>query len=182
MSWSRISAGDVQAQAWANGGGRTRELLAWPHAHDWALRVSVAEINASGPFSGFEGVQRWLAVVRGKGLRLFDWEQRSGDELLTFDGHLAPDCELIAGPCKVFNLMHRRSRGQLNVEPATHALVPRSAWVGLFSVAGGLLEHGARAMPVAPMSLAWCEQPAPQSCVFTGEGAGWWITWDAEPA
>ena len=46
---------------------------------------------------------------------------------------------------------------------------------------GGLLEHGARAMPLRPMSLAWCESPASQSCVFNGgeagEGQAWWMQW-----
>jgi hypothetical protein len=177
MSWSRISVNDIVPQAWRNGGGQTRELMAWPHAHDWAVRVSVAQVEASGPFSAFEGVQRWLGVLRGKGLRLFDWAQFPGDELLSFDGHLAPESELIDGPCQVLNLMHRRAKGVLSVEVASHALVPRCDWVGLFTVSGGLLEHGARAMPIAPMTLAWCEEPALQSCVFTGDGACWWICW-----
>ncbi|HEU6455884.1 MAG TPA: HutD family protein, partial [Roseateles sp.] len=53
MSWSKVSAADVQPQAWKNQGGTTRELLAWPHAHDWALRVSVARVDRNGPFSAF---------------------------------------------------------------------------------------------------------------------------------
>jgi len=28
-----------------------------------------------------------------------------------------------------------------------------------------------------PLSLAWCETPAAQSCVFSGEGAAWWMSW-----
>lgn len=175
MSWSRISAADVQAQAWKNGGGTTRELLAWPHAHDWALRISVAGVECDGPFSSFPGVQRWLAVVEGEGLRLFDWPQRVGDEPLHFDGGLAPDAELIKGGCTVFNAMQRR--GRLVLAPASQGLLPRTPWVGLFTVQGGLLEHGHRAMPLAPQTLAWCEAPAAQSCVFTGEGAAWWLSW-----
>jgi hypothetical protein len=180
MSWSRISAADVAARAWANGGGTTKELLAWPHSNDWALRVSVAEVGSNGPFSSFPGVRRWLGVLRGKGLRVFDWVQRPGDELLAFDGALAPDCEMVAGPCTVVNFMHRSARGVFSVEDAHHAFLPgvsESAWVGLFTAEGGLLEHGARAMPVAPRTLAWCEAPAAQSCLFTGEGAAWWLSW-----
>ena len=48
-----VALADVPAQAWRNGGGTMRELLAWPDASDWQLRVSVAEIEADGPFSAF---------------------------------------------------------------------------------------------------------------------------------
>ncbi|MDT9001547.1 HutD family protein [Paucibacter sp. APW11] len=180
MSWSIISAENVAPQAWRNGGGQTRELLAWPHAHDWVLRVSVADIEADGPFSVFEGVDRWFAVLQGEGVRLYDYELRVGDELLHFDGKLAPDCELLGGTTRDFNLMHRRGKGTLRVQPATHALLPQAGqaqWIGLFTAKGGLLEHGARAMPLRPLSLAWCEAPAAQSCIFEGEGAAWWMEW-----
>jgi len=180
MSWSIISADEVTPQPWRNGGGQTRELLAWPHSNDWALRISVADIAASGPFSKFEGVDRWFAVLQGEGVRLYEYELRVGDELLHFDGALAPDCELIGGMTRDFNLMHRRGRGVMKVQPAAHALLPGAGaarWVGLFSAQGGLLEHGARAMPLRPLSLAWCETPAAQSCVFSGEGAAWWMSW-----
>jgi environmental stress-induced protein Ves len=127
MSWSKVSAADVQPQAWKNKGGTTRELLAWPHAHDWALRISVACVERDGPFSAFPGVHRWLAVIGGAGLRLFDWPQSLGDEPLRFDGGLAPDAELIKGETDVFNVMERR--GNLEVEAASHVLLPRTPWV-----------------------------------------------------
>ena len=43
------------AQPWRNGGGITRELLAWPVASDqWALRVSVAQIASIWSSSSIE--------------------------------------------------------------------------------------------------------------------------------
>ncbi|MCV2365115.1 HutD family protein [Paucibacter sp. DJ1R-11] len=180
MSWSVISAEDLAPQAWKNGGGQTRELLAWPNPSDWIVRLSVADIERDGPFSAFEGIQRWFAVLRGDGVRLYEYELRVGDELLSFDGALAPDCELIGGATRDFNLMHRRSRGRLIVQPADHPFLPEagnSRWLGLFTAGGGLLSHGARAMPLRPLSLAWCESPARQSCIFDGEGAAWWMAW-----
>lgn len=178
MSWSKVCATDVQPQPWKNQGGTTRELLAWPHAHDWALRVSVARVEKDGPFSAYPGVHRWLAVIAGAGLRLFDWPQSVGDEPLRFEGGLAPAAELIKGGCDVLNVMERR--GNLEVESAHQVLLPRSRWVGLFTVDGGLLEHGHRVMPLAPLTLAWCEDPVAQSCLFTGEGHAWWLTWSDE--
>ena len=57
-------------QPWRNGGGVTRELLAWPDGGDWRVRVSVADIDADGPFSAFPGVERWFAVLEGAGVAL----------------------------------------------------------------------------------------------------------------
>ena len=175
MSWSIISADAVQPQPWRNKGGWTRELLAWPHANDWALRISVADIEADGPFSKFEGVDRWFAVLQGGGVRLWDYELLKGDDLL--HGALAPDCELIAGQTRDFNLMHRRGSGRMQVDAASLPLQPQGRWVGLFSAEGGVLRHGGRSMALAPMSLAWCEQPTPQPCEFEGRGAAWWMQW-----
>ena len=62
MSFQCIAQADVMPQAWRNGGGQTRELLAWPHGADWSVRISLADIEADGPFSPFPGVQRWFAV------------------------------------------------------------------------------------------------------------------------
>ena len=44
----RIDANAVAPQPWRNGGGRTRELLAWPDAQAWSVRISLAEIEAEG--------------------------------------------------------------------------------------------------------------------------------------
>ncbi|MBB2484344.1 HutD family protein [Mitsuaria sp. WAJ17] len=184
MSWSILCADDVNPQRWKNNGGWTRELLAWPHAADWILRLSVADIEADGPFSTFEGVDRWFAVLRGEGVCLYDYELRPGDELLHFDGALGPDCTLLGGLTRDFNLMHRRGRGRMSVTPASEALEPVGHWVGMFTGHGGVLEHGGRAMALRPMSLAWCESPVAQRCVFkggrSGEGQAWWMQWSDE--
>lgn len=70
MTWQLISLADVPPSPWKNGGGVTRELAVWPGAADWRWRLSVAEVASDGPFSNFEGVQRWLAVLSGTRLRV----------------------------------------------------------------------------------------------------------------
>ena len=65
-----VALADTPPVPWRNGGGLTRELLAWPDGGDWAVRVSVAEIEADGPFSTFPGVERWFAVLEGGGVAL----------------------------------------------------------------------------------------------------------------
>ena len=67
---ARVRLADCPPQPWRNGGGVTRELLAWPQAADWRLRVSVADIERDGPFSPFPGVDRWFAVIEGDGVEL----------------------------------------------------------------------------------------------------------------
>ena len=57
-----IAAASVAATPWRNGGGRTRELLVWPSAQDWRLRLSLADIEHDGPFSAFPRITRWFAV------------------------------------------------------------------------------------------------------------------------
>ena len=168
MTWHVVTAQDVAPQRWRNGGGWTRELLAWP-TDDWVVRLSVADIEADGPFSAFDGVQRWFGVLRGEGVRLLGGELRVGSGLLSFDGALAPDCQLIDGPTRDFNLMHRRGPGQMQVgEPSRKP----ADWVGLFTAEGGVL-NGNIILP--PFSLAWAEAPTDQKF----DGRGWWMIWSA---
>ena len=88
-----VRADSVAPQAWRNGGGQTRELLAWPAGGDWKLRISRADIDADGPFSAFPQVQRWFTVLRGAGvvLKFADFERtlKIGDAPLHFDGAAA---------------------------------------------------------------------------------------------
>jgi environmental stress-induced protein Ves len=120
---------------WRNGGGRTRELLAWPTPQDWLVRVSVAEIEADGPFSAFDGVDRCFAVLGGAGVVLSlprgEVRLHAGDPALAFPGEAAPLCRLIAGPTRDLNLMTRRSagRGSMQREP----VAGRTCWRGLFA-------------------------------------------------
>jgi environmental stress-induced protein Ves len=70
MGWHIIHVTDVAPTPWRNGGGVTRQLAVWPAQGEWAWRMSVAEVDRSGPFSRFEGIERWLAVLQGNGVQL----------------------------------------------------------------------------------------------------------------
>ena len=80
--------------------------------------MSVAEVTASGPFSRFEGITRWFAVLKGDGVALTvrtpsdsddagDCEHRlsATDPALCFDGGASTHCALLGGPTQDFNLM-----------------------------------------------------------------------------
>jgi environmental stress-induced protein Ves len=188
MTWNVVTADEVAPQRWRNNGGWTRELLAWPSAETWCLRISVAEIEQSGAFSSFPGVNRWFGVLNGDGVRLLGNTLRAGAPLFAFDGDLAPECELLNGPTRDFNLMHRRGHGRLEVMACTGAL-PRgetSRWIGLFTLHGGQLACGSEDIALEPMSLAWREIPATESVSFLQDhcstrlastASAWWILW-----
>jgi len=180
MSWSIVSVKNVMRQRWKNGGGWTRELLAWPTPSDWILRVSIADIEVDGPFSSFPGIDRWLGVISGNGLCLYEYEVRPGDELLHFDGGLGPECVLINGPTRDFNLMHRRGAGRVQVQDASEPCALNGELLMLFTAGGGVMKHGGRKHKLELLSLAWCMQAAGQSLSFTGKGPAWWICWSAE--
>ena len=76
-----------QAQPWRNGGGTTHEI--WRDADDYALRVSCAEVTASGPFSQFPGFRRWTFLLGPAPIRLGDHELVKPGDHLEQPGELA---------------------------------------------------------------------------------------------
>jgi len=89
----------------------THEAIRVPRDGDaFAWRVSVAHIDASGPFSDFAAYNRKMVLIKGDGMELkfADGGQcslrRVGD-LAEFDGALATQCTLLGGPCVDLNLM-----------------------------------------------------------------------------
>lgn len=82
---------------WRNGRGTAREIAT---GDGWQLRL--ADIEASGPFSEYAGVERWFAVTTGAVmLRLPSGEVRRCDPesaVARFAGAPGPGCELASGP------------------------------------------------------------------------------------
>jgi hypothetical protein len=172
----------VAPHPWKNGGGTTRELLAWPSAEDWWLRISVADIERDGPFSPFPGVQRWFGVLDGAGVEL-QWPGRTErlDEwssLLAFDGGDAPGCRLIAGPTRDINVMHRAARGRVTVVPAGAAPPAGFGWLALFTRDALWLEGGnPYPLDVPPMTLGWGAWK-PWRVASGSTTRAWWIAFD----
>ncbi len=179
----------VAPQSWRNGGGVTRELLAWPAGAgaDWQLRVSVAEIEQDGPFSPFPGVQRCFAVLEGAGVVL---GFPHGDQALTpasaplaFDGGEAPGCRLLAGPTRDLNLMARHTAGQLLMRPASAGEQAPAGmrWCGLYAAtAVALTAPGAAPVTVPAHALAWSDGPAVRWSLAESPGKrAWWLALEA---
>jgi uncharacterized protein len=100
---------------WKNGGGITHEALRVPaEGAVFRWRVSVAQIDASGPFSDFAGYERKMVLLRGAGVRLDSADGasttlREVGDLIEFDGAVPMRCELLDGPCTDLNLMVSKS-------------------------------------------------------------------------
>jgi environmental stress-induced protein Ves len=159
-----VRLADCPFVPWRNGGGRTRELLAWPAADDWLVRVSVAEIEADGPFSSFEHIERCFAVLEGPGVRLSlpqgDVRLGVGDEAVSFAGEAAPMCRLIDGPTRDLNLMARRQAGRPSMS-RTRRDDRAWRWRGLLTAD----------------TLCWSE---PADAAWPPPYEGWWL--GLEPA
>jgi uncharacterized protein len=162
MTIHQVCFDSTVPQPWRNGGGRTRELLAWPGRDDWQLRISVADIDRDGPFSPFPGVERWFAVLEGEGVRL----QLPGGAVsvttdrppLHFHGEDAPGCELIAGPTRDLNLMVRRGHGAATMQRAEPGVdfQPHGLLCALFSADPVTLQvDDVDAHVLAPLTLLW---------------------------
>ena len=162
MSWRLVELAQVAPSPWRNGGGVTRELAAWPDAQDWVWRMSVAQVERGGPFSRFDGVRRWFAVLSGAGVRLeldgLSQELTRGSAPLAFDGATPVDCRLIDGATQDFNLMVRGDRpAQMTRLAGIHHLTATEATTvavyALSAAAQITLNHETLTLP--PQWLAW---------------------------
>ena len=182
----QIRLRDQVSLPWRNGGGSMRDLWLWPgqadeasadnlsagNGHwdaDWQCRISIANIDQSGPFSSFPGIGRWFALINGAGVSL-EFEDRSvvlkpGDPGCFFDGGEVPYCHLSGGPAQALNLMVRAEAGvgALASLGMLETLNNHQSWssgnatqAGLFTNAAGLLFcDGQNTVAVEAQSLVW---------------------------
>jgi len=185
MSVHRVHVADCPPQPWRNGGGFTRELLAWPQAADWRLRVSVADIEHGGPFSAFPGVERWLAVTGGGGVELSLPEGKlclgPGDAPLRFDGEAAPACRLLHGPSCDLNLMHRRGPGVawMRAANAGSSLEGSLAWRALYVADDALVDLDEHTETLPAGTLLWSDDGEALSWRLRTAGRAWFLTLEA---
>lgn len=178
-----IAWADCAPQPWANGGGVTRELLAWPDQGEWRLRLSVAEIERDGPFSALPGVLRHFAVLSGAGveLHLAQGPQRLTPQspVLAFDGGEAPGCTLLAGATRDLNLMQRGGSGSGLVPATAEAWHSARALRGVFTTTATTLHTPAGPVPLPAMSLAVAEGAAGSAWRLAPAPAhAWWFDWE----
>ena len=130
-----------RAQPWRNGAGVTHELLRWPAADPYEVRLSVAEVTAPAPFSAFAGYRRWLYLLEGGPVTLARGERdvvlaAPGDGL-AFAGEEPVAATAVARPSRDLNFMvreTRRARAELLRGGARVEL--DGAAVAVFAIAG----------------------------------------------
>lgn len=141
---------------WKNGGGETIEIAAFPEGvgfDAFAWRISMAKVEASGPFSIFPGIDRMLCVLDGEGIELaFDGRARvqldPASPPYSFPADIAVSGEVSGMGITDLNVMSRRglarhhvSRmrldGALHVAPLGQSLLVLSLEAGFSVMLGG---------------------------------------------
>ena len=167
-----VHLADVKPLPWRNGGGFSRDLLAWPSRRDWQLRISVAEVARSGPFSAYPGVDRWFAVAQGAGV------------VLHFDGAAAPACDLVDGTTLDLNLMARQSARRAEMIRAE----PAASWADTAPLRAVFTWHeaalridGGPALALPACTLAYTTRACGERWRLHGQvPRAWWMAF--EPA
>jgi uncharacterized protein len=179
-----IPLASIALQAWRNGGGSTRELLCWPSAEDWSLRISVADIDADGPFSSFPGIERWFAVIEGAGVTLsFPDNKRQlvpGDAPLRFMGTPAPVCRLLNGATRDLNLMTKRGQGAMRQAQSGVDWNEPFVMRGLYAAVDGRWSCGNEHGDALANTLLWSDVKTStawrfESATTTAAVTGWWL-------
>lgn len=181
-----VSLASIQPVPWKNGGGLTRELLCWPDTEGWQMRVSVAEVSRSGPFSAYPGVTRHFAVLQGAGVAL---HFPGGERTLTpasapvqFDGVFAPDCALLVGPTLDLNVMARQDAGRADLQRAEagRPWAGGAGWRGVFTLHAATLhmpDQAPLALPTA--TLAFDDAARPGAWRLAGNAlCAWWLAFE----
>ncbi len=119
-----LSQKDFKPMLWKNGAGHTTELIRLDHPTDpdmFSLRISIADVTTSGPFSVFKRIDRILFMLEGDGMVL-EFEDDTKIRLdrpfnpIYFPGEAEVHSKLIGGPNKDLNVMYDRTVGEAKVD------------------------------------------------------------------
>lgn len=153
------------AQPWRNGAGTTHELVRWPQAEPFAVRISVAELTAPAPFSSFAGYQRWLVLLDGGPVTLAIagapvMLAAPGDHV-TFAGEARVAATAVAGPSRDLNFMVSAGlAARVEVVRGPSTQVVAGAAVAVFTIAGEVaVGSGRRTVALGRHACAWATGP-----------------------
>ncbi len=160
-----VRRGEFRRMRWKNGKGVTEEIASFPEGAgldglEW--RLSIAHVDADGPFSVFPGIDRTIALLDGAGLTLDTPEGEialaAGGEPFAFPGEWEISSRNAAGATVDLNVMTRRGRWQHEMRRvAAGADLPVAAggWV-VFNAPATLL-HAGQEIPLERYDAVRCE-------------------------
>jgi environmental stress-induced protein Ves len=141
--------------------------------------MSVADVQVAGPFSRFDGIERWFAVLEGDGLVLssdFASHHLTPDsEPFRFDGSMHLHCAPVRGSTRDFNLMTLPGRARMErVKRGGQVRGAGGALLALYTHGTEARLHCAgEAIEVPPYHLAWHIASGPLQAGVEGEDALW---------
>ncbi len=153
-----VRVADQPRIRWRNDGGWTRDVARdSPHEHGFSWRVSIADVEADGPFSRFEGFDRLLVLLDGIGMNLVCTDNGEVMQLrptatrARFAGEVAITAELLDGPTTDFNVIWDRSRFSLEEcnDWRDRSIGGRDGSVVVVHVLSGSVETDARVNGIA---------------------------------
>ena len=109
MNMRIIRFSELHQMPWKSGGGITREIAVARAGEALIWRLSIADVGVDGPFSKFEGLQRILTVIEGRGVELIaQHETLQADYAVPvrFDGGWDVQSKLKDGPLRDLNLIY----------------------------------------------------------------------------
>ena len=115
--FKKLTSATYQHMPWKNGQGTTIQIAIYPDnatLDNFVWRISRAAVNVNGAFSHFEGIDRTLALLAGKGMQL-DINNATqtvdcNNPLAVFAGDEPTNATLIDGAIDDFNVMTRRAQ------------------------------------------------------------------------
>lgn len=162
----RFDVAQIPSMPWKNKGGQTREIATWPQGADmdsFEWRVSIASIEADGPFSVFDDVDRIITLLDGDGVLL---SGEGVDHALTtalvpfeFSGDVPIDCSLKGRSSRDFNVMTRRSRLKAELQVIRESTELPASQHGLLLAQHGAWQAGDQVL-LAGQGLWWAAAPA----------------------
>lgn len=150
-----------RAQPWRNGAGTTHELVRWPAAEPFAIRISVADLTAPAPFSRFAGYQRWLILLEGGPVTLAiagePLELAEPGDLVTFSGETEVAAVTVTRASRDLNIMVGAGlAAQVEVVRGPATRVVSGAAVAVFTIAGEIAAaHDGRTVAVGRHACTW---------------------------
>lgn len=108
-----INLASIKKVPWKNGGGLAQELFRFPLGSeaDFLQRISIADVESSGPFSLYPGYHRILIILRGEGVLIkephLETTLKPLEIVFHFRGASQIQCDLLGGSVQDFNFIYK---------------------------------------------------------------------------